>query len=153
MPDGEAQAFLKQQHVVHVGTKDANGWPYVVPLVYVYEGGDLLYFHTGGHRGHFESNIGHDARVCAEVSRIGAVRKGEAYACNSSLEYTSVIMFGTVRVIEDGKMKEWFFDRLLAKYGEPGWTFKPGYPVLDQIVLYELEMEVLTGKNSHGLGH
>ena len=100
MPDGEAQAFLKQQHVVHVGTKDANGWPYVVPLVYVYEGGDLLYFHTGGHRGHFESNIRHDARVCAEVSKIGAVRKGEAYACNSSLEYTSVIMFGTVRVIE-----------------------------------------------------
>ena len=66
MPDGEAQAFLKQQRVVHVGTKDANGWPYVVPLVYVYEGGDLLYFHTGGHRGHFESNIRHDARVCAE---------------------------------------------------------------------------------------
>jgi hypothetical protein len=58
-----------------------------------------------------------------------------------------------VRLIEDGKMKEWFFDRLLAKYGEPGWVFEPGYPLLNRIILYELEVEVLTGKNSHGLGH
>ena len=54
------------------------------------------------------------------------------------------------RLIEDTKMKEWFFDRLLAKYGEPDWTFEPGYPLLDRITLYELEMEVMTGKKSSG---
>jgi nitroimidazol reductase NimA-like FMN-containing flavoprotein (pyridoxamine 5'-phosphate oxidase superfamily) len=26
----------------HVGSVDASGWPYAVPLVYVYEQGDLL---------------------------------------------------------------------------------------------------------------
>jgi nitroimidazol reductase NimA-like FMN-containing flavoprotein (pyridoxamine 5'-phosphate oxidase superfamily) len=88
-----------------------------------------------------------------EVSSIGALHRGEPYACNSSLEYTSVIAFGMVRLIKDTKMKEWFFDRLLAKYGEPGWTFEPGYPLLDRITLYELEMEVMTGKKSSGLGH
>lgn len=51
MTDADSQKFLKEQRVVHVGTKDANGWPYVIPLVYVYEGGDLFYFHTGSHRG------------------------------------------------------------------------------------------------------
>jgi nitroimidazol reductase NimA-like FMN-containing flavoprotein (pyridoxamine 5'-phosphate oxidase superfamily) len=153
MTDEDSQQFLKEQRVVHIGTKDARGWPYVVPLVYVYEGGDLFYFHTGGHRGHFENNVLHDPLICVEVSSIGALHKGEPYACNSSLEYSSVIAFGMVRLIEDTKMKEWFFDRLLAKYGEPGWTFEPGYPLLDRITLYELEMEVMTGKKSSALGH
>ncbi len=32
MADAEAQEFLRQQATAHVGTVDANGWPYVVPL-------------------------------------------------------------------------------------------------------------------------
>ena len=36
----EVDKFLRAQKVAHVGTVDVNGWPYVVPLVYVYEGGD-----------------------------------------------------------------------------------------------------------------
>lgn len=42
MPEDEAQQFLRKQMTAHVGTVDANGWPYVVPLVYIYEAGDLL---------------------------------------------------------------------------------------------------------------
>ena len=38
---------LKVQKVAHVGTVDSAGWPYVVPLIYIYEGGDRLYLHTG----------------------------------------------------------------------------------------------------------
>ena len=49
MPDAGAREFLRQQMTAHVGTVDANGWPYVVPLVYVYEDGDFLYLHTGSH--------------------------------------------------------------------------------------------------------
>ena len=52
MPPAEATEFLRQQKVANVGTVDANGRPYVVPLVYIYEGGDLLYLHTGDHQGH-----------------------------------------------------------------------------------------------------
>ncbi len=49
MPDAEAREFLKGQMTAHVGTVGADGWPYVVPLVYVYEDGDQLYLHTGAH--------------------------------------------------------------------------------------------------------
>ena len=53
MPPQETTEFLRRQKVANVGTVDANGRPYVVPLVYIYEGGDLLYVHTGDHQGHF----------------------------------------------------------------------------------------------------
>jgi hypothetical protein len=58
----------------------------------------------------------------------GGIR-GRRFACNSALVYT------------------------LEKYGQSDWTFEPGYPHLDRIVLYEQQIEVLTGKHSEGLYH
>ncbi len=153
MQDDAARAFLKEQKVAHVATADAAGWPYVLPLIYIYEGGDRLYVHTGKHDGHFERNVKTNPRVCIEVADMGPLHRGEPYACNSALVYTSVIVFGTVRLIEDRDQKTWFFDRVLEKYGNPEWTFKPGYPQLDRIVLYEQQIEVMTGKQSEGLYH
>lgn len=153
MPDEDAKAFLRTHKVAHVGTVDANGWPYVVPLIYIYEQGDLLYLHTGDHQGHFLTNIQHNSRICVEVGEIGAVHRGKPYACNSALVYSSVIVFGAVRLIDDRGLKTWFFDRIMAKYGEEGWTFEPGYPQLNRIILYEQKMEIVTGKHSAGLYH
>jgi hypothetical protein len=33
------------------------------------------------------------------------------------------------------------------------WTFEPGYPLIDRIILYEQKIEVVTGKHSSGLYH
>ncbi len=154
MPHHETQAFLRRQMTAHVGTVDANGWPYVVPLVYIYEGGDLLYLHTGAHQGHFLTNVQRDPRMCVEVSEIGPLHKGKRFACESALVYTSVIVFGPVRIMyHDREKKSRFLDRLLAKHGDPSWTFEPGYPLLDQIILYEQKIEIMTGKQSSGLRH
>jgi nitroimidazol reductase NimA-like FMN-containing flavoprotein (pyridoxamine 5'-phosphate oxidase superfamily) len=154
MPDEEAREFLRLQMTAHVGTVDGNGWPYVVPLVYIYESGDTLYLHTGAHQGHFLTNVQHDPRICVEVSQIGPLHKGKRFACDSALVYSSVIVFGPVKILyHDRDKKTWFLDRLLAKHGDPSWTFEPGYPLLDQIILYEQKIEVLTGKHSFGLRH
>lgn len=153
MPDPEAREFLHAHKVAHVGTVDAQGWPYVIPLVYIYEGGDILYLHTGDHQGHFLTNVQHNPRICVEVGEMGAVHRGKPYACNSALVYTSVIVFGGVRILDDRGKKTWFFDQLMAKYGEEGWTFEPGYPQINRIILYEQKMEIVTGKHSEGLYH
>ena len=154
MPDAEAREFLRGRMIAHVGTVDANGWPYVVPLVYVYEGGDVLYLHTGAHQGHFLTNLQHDPRICVEVSKIGPLHKGKRFACDSALVYASVIVFGPARILyHDREKKSWFLDQLLAKHGDPSWVFEPGYPLLDQIILYEQRIEILTGKRSMGLRH
>jgi len=153
MSDNDAKQFLRAHKVAHVGTVDALGWPYVVPLVYVYEDGDILYLHTGDHQGHFLTNVQHNPRICVEVGEMNAVHRGKPYACNSALVYASVIVFGGVRIVEDREKKTWFFDRLMAKYGEAEWTFEPGYPQINRIILYEQKMEIVTGKQSAGLYH
>ena len=154
MPDVEARAFLREKKIANIGTVDRNGWPYVVPLTYIYEGGEQLYFHTGGHQGHFLTNLEQNPKACLEVSEIGPLHKGQRFACDSALVYTSVVVFGTVKIIHhDRDKKAWFLDQLLAKHGDPSWTFEPGYPLLDQIILYEQKIEVLTGKHSSGIYH
>src|SRR6185437_2369619 len=77
MADADAREFLRGHMTAHVGTVDANGWPYFVALVYVYEGGEVLYLHTGAHQGHFLTNVQHDTRICVEVSEIGPLHKGK----------------------------------------------------------------------------
>jgi nitroimidazol reductase NimA-like FMN-containing flavoprotein (pyridoxamine 5'-phosphate oxidase superfamily) len=113
----------------------------------------VLYLHTGDHQGHFLTNLQYNPRICVEVADIGPLHRGKPYACNSALVYTSVVVFGPVRIREDRAKKSWFLDRLLAKYGEPEWTFEPGYPLIDRIILYEQQMEIVTGKQSAGLYH
>jgi uncharacterized protein len=153
MSNVDATEFLKMQKVAHVGTVDPVGWPYVLPLIYIYEGGDHLYLHTGSHRGHFLRNIDHDPRVCVEVGEIGPVHRGQPFACNSALVFTSVIVFGRVRVLDDPARKTWFFDRILAKYGQPDWTFSPAIRCLTASSCYEQQIELVTGKRSEGLYH
>jgi len=153
MPDDDARAFLRSQKVAHVGSVDGAGWPYVIPLIYIYEGGDRLYVHTGNHGGHFQRNVESRPRVSIEVAEMGPLHRGHPFACNSALVYTSVVVFGQVRIIEDRERKAWFFDRVLEKYGQRDWTFEPGYPLLDRIVLYEQQIEVMTGKHGEGLYH
>ena len=154
MPDADAREFLRKQKIAHVGTVDENGWPYVVPLVFIYDTGDYLYLHTGAHQGHFLTNLQRDPRICVEISDIGPLHQGKRFACDSALVYTSVVVFGPARILyHDREKKAWFLDRLLAKHGDPSWKFEPGYPLIDQIILYEQKIEIVTGKQSSGLSH
>jgi uncharacterized protein len=153
MPDADAKSFLRTQKVAHVATVGGDGWPYVIPLIYIYEGGDRLFVHTGNHGGHFERNIERHPRACVEVSDMGDVHPGRTYACQSALVYSSVVTFGPVRLIDTLDVKTWFFDRVLEKYGDPKWVFNPGYPQIDRIVLYEQTIEIMTGKHSAGHSH
>ena len=156
MSYAETRAFLRQHAVAHVGTTDAEGWPYVVPLMYVYEDGDCLHVHTGARGGHFLSNIGNNEKICISVSEPGAMRRGGPSPCNSALVYKSAIVFGTVRVCDGpalDEQKSWFFDRLLDRLGDSRDNYAAGYTMLKQIILYEVAIEILTGKVNVGLHH
>lgn len=157
MPDADTRDFLRRQCVAHVGTTDASGWPYVVPLMFVYETGNLLHLHTGPHRGHFFANIHENSRICIQINETGPMQRAQPSPCNSSLVYRSAIAFGSVRVVGEpdlAQKKAWFFDRLLERLQEPMSAYeKPGYPMLDRIILYEVALEIVTGKINTGLHH
>lgn len=154
MPDAQARGFLREHAFAHVGTNDAGGWPYVVPLMYVYEAADRLYLHTGARSGHFRSNVGDHAKICVTVSAPSEWQRGAPSAFDSSLVYKSVVVFGTVRVCEGPDLDErktWFLDRLLERLGDSRSNYSAGYPMLKLIVLYEVAIDILTGKINVGL--
>ena len=157
MPDADTRAFLRQHSLAHVGTTDANGWPYVVALMYVYEAGDLLYLHTGPHQGHFLSNIRQNPRLCIHVDAKGEMQRGQPSPCNSALVYKSAVAYGRIRIVDGASANEkkvWFFDRLLERLNEPMSAYqKPGYSMLDRIILFEVALEIVTGKINVGLHH
>ncbi len=157
MPDAEARTFLRQQSLAHVGTTDAAGWPYVVALMYVYEEHNLLYLHTGPHQGHFLANIRQNPKLCIHVGAKGEMQRGQPSPCNSALVYRSVVAYGEVHVLDGAgtdQKKIWFFDRLLERLKEPMSAYeKPGYPMLDRIILFEVALELVTGKINVGLHH
>ena len=43
-------------------------------------------------------------------------------------------------VLDDRARKTWFLTP--PKYGQPDWTFSPGYPLLDRIILYQQQIEI-----------
>lgn len=156
MPDDETRQLLREQCVARVGTCDAAGWPYVVALMYVYEEGDLLYLHTGPHHGHFLANIQENPRVCIHVGDAGPLQRGRPSPCDSALVYKSAVAFGTVQVFEAGtanEKKAWFFDRLMERMKEPLSAYEAGYTALDRIILFEVTLEIVTGKLNVGLHH
>lgn len=156
MSDENAREFLKTQKIASVATVDANGWPYVIPLTYIYLGDQRLWLHTGAHDGHFLSNLLNSPRVCISVSEIGGMETAGQYLCNGSQLYTSVVVFGETTIIrEDAAVKNWFFDRLREKYvsAEISTQLSPEYPDINKIIVYRVAIEIITGKQSSGVGH
>ena len=147
----EAKHFLKLAKVAHVATVDEEGFPYVIPLIYIFEE-DKVYLHIGNiHESHFWENIKKNPKVCIEVSEMGDLHPGKKYACQSALVYTSVVLFGKIHRIEADEKKSWFFDCLLEKYGDPNWSFeREGYPILPKIELFEVQIDKVTGKLNEG---
>ena len=104
-------------------------------------------FTTPRVRGHLRTNVDHETRVCFEVDEAGKVFAYGRYECDTSVAYRSVVLFGRIRVIEDRQRKEAFFKALMAKYADPDWgRAKDFFPRLDQVTVYAMAIESVTGK-------
>ena len=148
MPQEAAREFLQKGFCGRLGTVGADGYPYVVPLLYVYMDG-RLYVHNTRAVGHLRLNVDNDPRVCFEVDEAGAVFPYGRFECDTSVSYRSVVVFGRIRVTEEPEEKARFCTELMRKYADPMWDRpKEFYPRLDQITVYVIEIERLTGKQT-----
>jgi len=82
-----------------LATVGEDGYPYCVPLLYVWMDGEV-YLHNARARGHLRANVDHESRVCFEGDEPGDVSAYGRFECDSSVAYRSVILFGRVRVIK-----------------------------------------------------
>ncbi len=148
MPEDQAHAALAEGFCGHLATVGDDGYPYCVPLLYVWMDG-RIFVHNTSARGHLRANIDREARVCFEIDRAGEVYDYGRFECDSSIAYRSVIAFGRIRVADDRATKQRFFDALLAKYGKPDTGRPKGfYPRLDETTVYAIDIERLTGKET-----
>jgi len=148
MPEHRIYELLETGYCARLGTVDADGWPYVCPLLFVWQQG-RVWFHNTVADGHFKSNVRHNARACLEIDVPGEVFPYGRYACDTSIEYRSVIAFGRITIDEERTAKVAFFQALMSKYyGNDTSRPKDFFPRLDGVTLYSMSIERLTGKET-----
>jgi uncharacterized protein len=147
MSRSDIEALLQSARVAHFATVGADGEPYVVPNLFVYAEG-RIHLHTAL-AGHFRRNVEHRPRLSVALTELGEVFPYGAFACDITTSYASVIGFGAVAIEADAAAKSRFFDRFLAKYADARWNQpKSFYPRLDQVTVYRIELERVSGKRN-----
>jgi uncharacterized protein len=142
------EALLAAGYSGHLGTVGSDGAPYVCPLLYVWIDG-RIWLHTTSAPGHLQTNVRHEPRVCFEIDVPGQVFAYGRFQCDTAIEYRSVVIFGRARIVEEREQKVRFFDALMAKYFAADTTRpRSFYPRLDQVVVYELSIDRITGKET-----
>lgn len=146
MPEPCMHELLGRAYVGRLATVGADGWPYVVPLLYLWMR-DEIWVHNTAAPGHLRSNIEYEPRVCFEIDDPGPVFPYGRFECDSSVAYSSVVVFGRARIIAAADERAAFFDALMGKYADPAWARpKSFYPRLHQVTVYAVTVERMTGK-------
>lgn len=118
----EMEAYLAWEGTGRLGTSDASGQPYVVPLSFVYDGG-FVYYHWFQDQGRKVANIGQNEKVCFEAD----------WATRDQLSYRSVIADGVVEEVGDLAEKARVLDLLAAKF--PAYATGEGHaPDVQEII-------------------
>lgn len=138
-----AKSVLEQAQVGHLAMA-GDGWPYLVPLCFAYDG-EAINFHCGG--GLTASMLAADDRVCFAASLNSEVVRGAA-PCDDTVTYESVLAFGRVRLLVDDDEREAGLRRVVAKYDQSaeGKSFLAKH--FDAALVYRLEIEALTYRQS-----
>src|SRR3974390_2792485 len=148
MTDGRVEDVIRRGTCGRLATVSPDGWPYVVPLLYIWKK-PVIYFHTAAVRGPLRENIDRDTRACFEIDETGQVFAYGRFECDTGTSYASVIAFGRIALVPPGEQRGWFFDELVKKYA-PDINGRPKgfYPRLHQIEVFALTVERFTGKET-----
>jgi uncharacterized protein len=146
MSDERTLETLAQGYSGRLATVSEDGFPYCVPLLYLWLDGEV-YFHTTSAGGHLRANIERERRVCFEVDEQEGVFDYGRFECDSGLAYRSVCLFGRIRIVDDRAIKQRFCEALMAKYRKPETKRPKGFfPRIEAITVYAIAVERMTGK-------
>jgi hypothetical protein len=142
------RAFLHRAPVGTLATVDGEH-PFLHMNLFVYdEAAHCLYLHTAK-AGRTRDNIEANGRVCLGVMEMGRLLPAST-ALEFSVEYASVIVFGTCRIISDESEAGRGLQMLLDKYAphlRPGQDYRP--PIESEIkrtAVFRIDIEAWSGK-------
>ncbi len=142
--------LLRRGQIAHIATR-WDDQPFVTPSNYFYdEAGHRLIFHSNL-TGRLRANLERHPRLCVEVSEVGRYLPSNV-ALEFSVQYRSVLVFGTVRILEDPQDQRNVLHQLITKYFgglKLGEDYRPVTDAdLKRTTVYELKIESWSGKEN-----
>lgn len=141
MTEEATMTVLKEAEYGFLSTVGEDGYPYGIPVNYVYENGKI-YFHGTCFMGHKNQNIAFCNKVCFSIARNTSVVADKFFS-----KFESVVAFGTIEeIFEEEKMSA--MKVLLQKYS--GDFMEAGIKYLEsaaeKISVFAITVERVTGK-------
>jgi nitroimidazol reductase NimA-like FMN-containing flavoprotein (pyridoxamine 5'-phosphate oxidase superfamily) len=126
-----------------------DGHPFLNSNLFIYDEAEhAIYMHTA-RLGRTRANIEIDERVCFTVYEMGRLLPATT-ALEFSVEYASLVIFGTATRIRDGKQATDALHLLLQKYAphlQPGQDYRAVVPEeLTRTSVYRIAIEEWSGK-------
>ena len=143
-------AFLKTAQVGHIATS-LDGQPFVTPSTYWYdEENHQIVFHSNV-AGRIRSNIESNPKVSLAASELGRLLPSNV-ALEFSLQYRSVMVFGTARVVTEPDEARRLLYGLIGKYFPKMRAGKEYREITDKELratsVYVIQIESWSGKEN-----
>jgi nitroimidazol reductase NimA-like FMN-containing flavoprotein (pyridoxamine 5'-phosphate oxidase superfamily) len=142
--EAEIREVIRRSLVCRLGMVD-DGTPYVVPLSFGYEDGNL--FVHSAPEGRKIETLRKNPRVCFEFDVDCQVVRAEK-PCNWSMRYRSVVGFGRAEFVDDPAEKRRALAAIMRQYADAGERFTFPDQGLERTTVIRVAVESMTGKQS-----
>ena len=141
LPQEETVKILENCKTGILAVNGDDGFPYAVPVNYVYKNGKL-YFHgaTAGHK--------YDAMLRSNKVSFCVIDKDDVIAEELTTYFRSVIVFGTVRLLEGDDLIQAAYDLGIKYYNNDEAVRKEIARELSTLACFEISIEHMTGKEA-----
>jgi len=144
------RAFLREARVGHIASTQ-DGQPFLNPSTFWFdEANRQIVFHSNV-AGRIRSNIESNPRVCFEASELGKLLPANV-ALEFSLQFRSVTVFGTARLIDDPEEARRVMYGLIHKYFPRMTAGKEFREITDKELkrtsIYAIQIEEWSGKEN-----
>lgn len=148
--DDWIRAFLRTAQVGHIASS-LNGQPFLTPSIFWFdEENRQIIFHSNV-TGRTRSNLESSPKVCFEASEMGRLLPSNV-ALEFSLQYRSVVVFGTVRLITDPDEARRVLYGLIQKYFPKMQAGREFREITDKELkrtsVYAIQIEEWSGKEN-----
>jgi nitroimidazol reductase NimA-like FMN-containing flavoprotein (pyridoxamine 5'-phosphate oxidase superfamily) len=148
--DDWIRAFLSSARIARIATSREDQ-PFVNPSTFWFdEDRHQIVFHSNV-AGRVRANVEHNSKVCIEISEMGKVLPSNV-ALEFSLQYRSVVVFGTARLMENAEEQRRVMHQLIAKYFPTMQAGREFRAVTDQDLkrtsVYAVQIEAWSGKEN-----
>ena len=113
----ECVAILRDARRATLAVAGDDGYPYAVPINFLYDEDTGSVFFHGARQGHKADAMAREQKVCLTVTDEGTLEEGSWW-----YHVRSVVVFGHVRVVEDESEKERHLRAFGLKYAAPDYV-------------------------------